>query len=105
MIHKFFRRKQPVWIPPRGVVTHKIELMGYGRVNFEGYSWRAKLYARACQASLLPGQPIIVVERIRLTLVVLPMQSIIWHRLLQQSFPVLDRPTLEVLHKCDGVLP
>lgn len=87
----------------RGVVTHKIEIMSHGRVRFEGYSWRAKLCERACQTSLLPGQPVIVVRRINLTLIVLPLQSTLWDVLLQQSWSILDRPTLELLHKYDGV--
>jgi hypothetical protein len=90
--------------PHRGVVTKKIELMTYGRVQFDGYSWRASLHERACQTALLVGQPVIIVSRWRSTLTVLPVRCMLWDELLKQSWAILDRPTLEIMRQYDGVL-
>jgi hypothetical protein len=87
----------------KGFVTHEIEIMGHGRVRFEGYSWRAVLHEKACQTTLLPGQPVLILGRWRSTLTVLPLQCVLWENLLQQSWAILDRSTLEILKKYDGV--
>jgi hypothetical protein len=87
----------------RGVVTEKIAVMSCGRVRVNGYSWRAQLCERACQTALLPGQPVVVIHRQQITLTVLPLQSVLWDILLQQSWSVLDRNTLEILRQYDGV--
>lgn len=88
----------------RGFVTRKIELLRPGRVRFQGYSWRAVMPESVYQAPLLSGQPVIVTDRQHLTLTVLPIQSLLWEDYLSQSWQLLDRAALELLHQYDGVL-
>ena len=55
-----------------GVVTTSISLYQPGRIKCQGISWPAKLYTPIVQATLLPGQPVIVIGREKLTFIVIP---------------------------------
>lgn len=58
-----------------GTVEAMISLNHAGRVHFQATSWPARLCSRHLHAVLLPGDPVAVVGRDGITLLVTPVQS------------------------------
>jgi len=86
----------------KGVVKEPIALFQFGRVNCRG-SWRARLHEISCQTTLLPGQPILAIGREGLSLIVIPVHSILWASYFDNDFAQSITPTeLEEIQRCNG---
>lgn len=63
-----------------------------GRINCQGYDWRAQIHAYSCHTLLLPGQPVLAVGRENLTLLVVPLHCILWDAYLSDEFSLYIGP-------------
>jgi hypothetical protein len=85
----------------KGVVLEPIALFQFGRVNCRG-SWRARLHEISCQTTLLPGQPILAIGREGISLIVIPVHSILWASYLDDFAQFITPTELEEIQRYDG---
>ncbi|MEL7226177.1 MAG: hypothetical protein AAGL17_15370 [Cyanobacteria bacterium J06576_12] len=58
-------------------VTDAVRIMDLGRVKASGYSWRAELYEKQCQTTLLPDQPALAIGRRGNILIIIPRHCLL----------------------------
>jgi hypothetical protein len=69
-----------------GVVIKPIAIFQVGQFQLQGGYWRAQLHKLCCHVTLLPGQPALAIGRKNITIIVIPIQCILWEQYLLDDF-------------------
>ncbi|MBF2047151.1 MAG: hypothetical protein IGS54_07280 [Elainella sp. C42_A2020_010] len=67
-------------------VIKQIAVFAPGRIRWQGRDYPARLHELICHATLRMGQPVLIIGRENITMIVIPMHCILWEQYLTDDF-------------------
>jgi hypothetical protein len=85
------------------IVTKPIAVFKPGQIRCQGRYWKAQLHQFSCHITLHEEQPVLVIGRENITMIVIPIQCVLWEQYMMDDFGLyLNASTLKDMQRYEN---
>jgi hypothetical protein len=85
----------------KATIATPMGLYQVGQVKIFGQFWRAKLYELNCQTTLLVAQPVLVIGKEGMILIVVPYHCLLWNQYIDEFWPLLTELDISTMRRIE----